>query len=143
MDAVRSSFRKIRSGPADVAHSEWVGKVQAYSSDVEDIDWEQPRILWDLFKRNGEDEVFIQNLSGHVNKSLPEVQKDVISELSPLMPDSWFDGNVMLTRSSTEMFAKVDEEIGKRLEEALKKLGENVDHKKAPPSQTVLATHRR
>ncbi|KAB5542569.1 catalase [Coniochaeta sp. 2T2.1] len=119
-DYVRSSFRKIRSGPADVAHSEWVGKVQAYSSDVEDIDWEQPRILWELFKKNGEDEVFIHNLSGHVNKALPEVQKDTI-----------------------KMFAKVDEEIGKRLEEALKKLGDNVDHKKAPPSQAALATHRR
>ena len=80
---VRSSFRTIRSGPADVAHSEWVGKVRAYSSDVEDIDWEQPRILWDLFKKNGEDEVFIHNLSGHVNKALPEVQKNVISEFTP------------------------------------------------------------
>jgi catalase len=69
-----------------VAHSEWVGKVRSYSSDVEDIDWEQPRILWDLFKKNGEDEVFIHNLSGHVNKSLPEVQKDVISKLLPLPP---------------------------------------------------------
>jgi len=119
-DYVRSSFRKIRTGPADVAHSEWVGKVQAYSSDVEDIDWEQPRILWELFKKNGEDEVFIQNLSGHVNKALPEVQKGTI-----------------------KMFAKVHEDIGKRLEEALSKLGENVDHKKPLPSQTALATHRR
>ena len=41
------------------------------------------------------------------------------------------------------MFAKVDEEIGKRLEEALSKLDENVDHKKAPPSQRALATHRK
>jgi catalase len=94
--------------------------VQAYSSDVEDIDWEQPRVLWELFKKNGEDEVFIRNLSGHVNKALPEVQKDTI-----------------------KMFAKVDEEIGKRLEETLNKLGENVDHQKASPSQTALATHRR
>ncbi|KAB5581247.1 catalase-like domain-containing protein [Coniochaeta sp. 2T2.1] len=94
--------------------------VQAYSSDVEDIDWEQPRVLWKLFKKNGEDEVFIHNLSGHVNKALPEVQKDTI-----------------------KMFAKVDEEIGKRLEEALDKLSENVNHKKVQPSQTALATHRR
>jgi catalase len=41
------------------------------------------------------------------------------------------------------MFAKVDEEIGKRLDQALSKLGENVDHKKALPSQTALATHKR
>jgi catalase len=93
--SVRSSFRKIRTGPADVAHSEWVGKVQAYSSDVEDIDWEQPRILWELFKKNGEDEVFIQNLAGHVNKALPEVQKGTISKLdhsSPLVLYKIFDG---------------------------------------------------
>lgn len=117
---VRSSFRKIRSGPADVAHSDWVGKVQAYSSDVEDIDWAQPRILWELFKKNGEDEVFIHNLSGHLNKALPEVQKDTV-----------------------KMFAKVNEEIGKRLEEALNKLGENVDHKKPLPSETVLASNKK
>lgn len=94
--------------------------MQAYSSDVEEIDWEQPRILWELFKKNGEDEVFIQNLSGHINKSLPEVQKDAI-----------------------KMFAKVNEEIGERLDKAIGKLGENVDHKKALPSQTALATHKK
>lgn len=77
---VRSSFRKIRSGPADVAHDEWVGKVQAYSSDVTEEDWEQPRILWKLFKKNGEDEAFIHNLSGHVNKAVPEVQKQTIGK---------------------------------------------------------------
>ncbi|KAF4495028.1 catalase [Fusarium agapanthi] len=40
LDDVRSSFRKVKSGPADVVHSEWVGRVQAYSSDVEDEDCE-------------------------------------------------------------------------------------------------------
>lgn len=43
-DYVRSSFRKIRSGPVDVAHDEWVSRVQAYSSDVTE-DFEQPRVL--------------------------------------------------------------------------------------------------
>ncbi|KAF5681538.1 sulfite oxidase [Fusarium circinatum] len=30
----------VKSGPADVVHSEWVGIVQAYPSDVEEEDWE-------------------------------------------------------------------------------------------------------
>ncbi|PCD23786.1 hypothetical protein AU210_015302 [Fusarium oxysporum f. sp. radicis-cucumerinum] len=119
-DYVRSSFRKVKSGPADVAHSEWVGRVQAYSSDVEEEDWEQPRNLWKIFKDNGEDEVFLNNLSGHVNKALPEVQEATVG-----------------------MWANVDEEISKRLGEKLKKLTGNFDHSKAPPSQTVLASRRK
>lgn len=75
---VRSSFRQIKSGPADVAHSEWVGKVQAYSSNVEEEDWEQPRDLWKMFKDNKEDEVFLDNLAGHINKAVPGIQKDTI-----------------------------------------------------------------
>ncbi|EFQ25368.1 catalase [Colletotrichum graminicola] len=119
-DYVRSSFRKIRSGPADVAHEEWVGRVQDYNSDVTDEDWEQPRMLWKLFKEQGEDKVLIHNLSMHINKALPEVQKEAIK--------SW---------------ANVDEELSKRLEEALSKMGENTDHKKAPPSQIALLRHRK
>jgi catalase len=80
-NTVRSSFRKIKSGPADVAHSEWVGRVQAYSSDVEEEDWEQPRDLWKIFKDSGDDEVFLNNLSSHVNKALPEVQEETVRKL--------------------------------------------------------------
>jgi catalase len=42
-----------------------------------------------------------------------------------------------------EMWAKVDDEISKRLEEALNKLDDAVDHKKVQPSQAALATHRK
>jgi len=80
-DYVRSSFRKVRSGPADVAHDEWVGKVSSYTSEVTDEDFEQPRILWQLFKKNGEDKEFISNLCGHLKSALPDVQKETISEL--------------------------------------------------------------
>ncbi|KAK3317963.1 catalase [Apodospora peruviana] len=118
-DYVRSSFRKVRSGPADVAHDEWIGKVQAYSSEVTDIDFEQPRILWSIFKKNGDDEFFISNLAGHVNKALPEVQKETI-----------------------KMFSKVDEEIGKRLDEAISKLADNVDHTPSAAA-SVLRNQRR
>jgi catalase len=77
---VRSSFRKIRSGPGDVAHDQWVGQVHAFSSEVTEEDWEQPRMLWKIFKENGDDEKFIENVAAHLNKALPEVQKDTISK---------------------------------------------------------------
>jgi catalase len=95
-DYVRSSFRPIKSGPGDVAHDEWVGKVSLWTSEVTDEDFEQPRELWALFKKWGADDDFIKNLSGHVAKALPQVQKETI-----------------------KMFAKVDKEIGERLEKAL------------------------
>jgi hypothetical protein len=44
---------------------------------------------------------------------------------------------------STDMWGKVNEEISRRLEEALTKLGGNADHQKIPPSQAALATHRK
>jgi catalase len=95
-DYVRSSFRKMTMGPGDVAHDKWVGEVQLYSSEVTEEDFEQPRDLWALFKKWELDEKFIGNLSGHLKKALPEVQKETI-----------------------KMFARVDREIGERLEKAL------------------------
>ncbi|KFA46589.1 hypothetical protein S40293_09325 [Stachybotrys chartarum IBT 40293] len=91
-----------------------------FSSEVTDEDWEQPRNLWKLFKEKGDDDKFIHSLPGHVNKALPEVQKDTI-----------------------RMWAKVDEDISKRLEKALNKKKSKVDHQKAPPSQTALARHKK
>ncbi|KAK5205223.1 catalase A [Exophiala xenobiotica] len=119
-DYVRSSFRKIRSGPADVAHDEWVGRVQAYSSDVTEEDFEQPRTLWKLFKDKGEDKEFLHNLSDHVGKALKEVQKGTI-----------------------EMWRRVDEEIAQRLADALQEKNQKADHDKAPPTQVALAAHRK
>jgi catalase len=78
---VRSSFREIKQGPADVAHSEWIGQVQEFSSDVTEEDWKQPRILWRMFKENGDDKDFLHNLSAHLNKALPDVQKETIGTL--------------------------------------------------------------
>ncbi|CAN9245873.1 unnamed protein product [Alternaria alternata] len=106
-DYVRSSFRKIQSGPPDVAHDKWVGEVSSYTSEVTDEDFEQPRNLWALCKKWGDDQIFIDNLSGHMKKALPQVQ-----------------------RESIKMFAKVDKEIGERLEKALgdSLSMKNVDH---------------
>ena len=96
-DYVRSSFRTVSSGgPTDVAHDEWVGKVINYTSQVTDEDFEQPKDLWKLFKEWKQDELFISNLSGHMKKALPQVQKEAIN-----------------------VWAKVDQEIADRLTEAL------------------------
>lgn len=96
-DYVRSSFRTVSSGgPTDVAHDEWVGKVANYTSAVTDEDFEQPRDLWKLYKEWEQDQVLIFNLSGHMKKALPQVQKEAI-----------------------KVWAKVDQEIADRLTEAL------------------------
>lgn len=42
-------------------------------------DWEQQRMLWKIFEENGDDKAFVHNLSGHVSKALPEIQRDTIS----------------------------------------------------------------
>jgi catalase len=80
-DYVRSSFRKIKAiKPNDVTHDEWVGKVSNYTSNVEDDDWVQALDMWNLLKESGDDELFIGNLSGHMGKAVPEVQKETISK---------------------------------------------------------------
>jgi catalase len=122
-----------------VAHDEWVGTVQDYSSDVTEEDWEQPRMLWKIFKQKGEDKDFIHNLSGHLSKALPEVQKETISEFAPSCFVCCI--NAILTGPPTEMWANVDEEISRRLDEALKELGNAPDHSKVPPNQTALKRH--
>jgi len=47
----------------------------------------------------------------------------------------------MLLPSLAEMWAKVDDEIGKRLDEALSKMDSNPDHME--PSSRALAMHRK
>lgn len=118
-DYIRSSFRKIRTGPANVAHDEWVGKIQSYSSEVTEEDFEQPRMLWKIFKGRGEDKNFIHKLSGHMNKALREVQKEAV-----------------------KVWAKIGDEIARRLQEALDKIDNDVDPQKAPPTQVALKQNK-
>lgn len=35
-DYVRSSFRTVGKGPTDIKHDEWVGRIQAYTSSLEE-----------------------------------------------------------------------------------------------------------
>ncbi|KAK5065337.1 hypothetical protein LTR84_001175 [Exophiala bonariae] len=122
-DYVRSSFRTVKTSAGDVAHDEWVGRVHAYSSSVDnEKDFAQPRNLWAMYKKSGEDKDFIHNLSGHVAKALREVQEKTI-----------------------EMWGGVDKEIGERLKKALDEThkGKEADHCSTPGTQKALATNRK
>lgn len=100
-----------------------MGRVHAYSSPIdEEEDFAQPRNLWTLYQKSGEDKNFIHNLSGHVAKALPEVQGKTI-----------------------EMWNRVDKEIGERLKKALDDThkGKEADHSTSPGTQRALATNRK
>jgi len=111
-DYVRSTFRPVQENPPDsLAHIEWVNsKVEVYTSPVEEDDFEQARDLWDIFLKQGADQSFIDDLCAHLNKALPQVQKETV-----------------------KMFAKVKPEIGERIEKKLKDMGEtkSKEHVKA------------
>lgn len=76
--------------------NEWHGTVQAYSSQVTDDDFTQPKELWKVFKREGVDEEFIHNVIGHMSGAIKEVQDKAIG-----------------------VWAQVDQEIADRIREAL------------------------
>jgi catalase len=116
---IRSSFRKADVGPVDVKHDEWTnGKVEAYKEEATDDDFIQAKDLWDLFKKQGEDQVLIENVCGHLGKALPQVQKETV-----------------------EMFSKVDKEIGERIEKKLKEDNKKPDHVKAPDGPGKMGCH--
>jgi catalase len=76
---VRSSLRPLNYGPASIAHDQWIGNISAFSSEITDEDFVQPRAMWEMFGRTGQQESFVQNLSGHLKSAIPEVQKETIS----------------------------------------------------------------
>jgi catalase len=94
---VRSSLRPVSLGKADPVHDQWVGKVAAYTSEVTDEDFVQPREFWKVFEKTGQDKKFVHNVSGHLKDARVDVQKEAI-----------------------KVFAKVDEDLAKRIEAALK-----------------------
>jgi catalase len=68
-------------GPLDVKHDQWVnGQVQLYSSEVVDDDYQQARDLWEIYKKQNVDQVFIDNLCGNISKALPEVRKEAVGK---------------------------------------------------------------
>lgn len=82
-DYVRSSFRPIAHGPKDTVHDEWVGRITAYASEVTDDDFVQARDLWNLFgQEKGQQEDLIRNLTGHLQKAVPQVQAETVRKFA-------------------------------------------------------------
>jgi catalase len=77
---VRSSLHPLNYGPASVAHDQWVGKVADFTSDVTDDDFVQARGMWEVFGKTGQQDNFVKNVSGHLKKAAPEVQKEAIGK---------------------------------------------------------------
>lgn len=78
-----------------MAHDEWVGKVTAWTSEVTDVDFVQPRALWEKWSEE-EKETFVGNLVGSLKTAIKEVQKETVG-----------------------MFARVDEKLAERIERKL------------------------
>lgn len=76
---VRSSLRPLNYGLESVAHDHWVGQVTAFTSEITDEDFVQPREMWKMFGRTGQQEAFLSNISGHLKGALPEVRQETIS----------------------------------------------------------------
>lgn len=84
-----------------------------YASAVTDEDFAQPRELWRIYKRNGEDRSFAANVAGHLGEALPEVQEAAVA-----------------------MFGRVDKEVGDAIRNALREVrkdgGAGVEHVSVP-----------
>ncbi|KAH0287277.1 catalase-domain-containing protein [Aureobasidium namibiae CBS 147.97] len=98
-DYVRSSYTKLAHGSHELAtHEQWVGKVVSASTEVTDKDFEQSRLLWQtMLKEDGGRENFLKNLCPHLGGA----SEFVIGE-------------------SVKMFARVDEQLGKDIEQGIK-----------------------
>lgn len=93
---VRTSLRPTNYGEASKAHDEWVGKVAAYTTAIEDADFAQARGMWDVFGRTGQQEAFINNVAAHLKGAIPRVRKEAV-----------------------EVFKKVDGDMAKRIDESM------------------------
>lgn len=79
---VRSSLRPLNYGPESVAHDYWVGKVTAFTSEVTEEDFVQPKEMWRMFGRTGQQEGWVKNVAEHLRGALPEIRKETISKFS-------------------------------------------------------------
>lgn len=97
-DYLGSQFRALGKAryTRDVEHDNWVGRVVAYASEVEDDDFEQARMLWTLMGEKGEQDLLIDNVFGNLGACRQDIQ-----------------------RESIKVFAKVNTDLGKALAKKL------------------------
>ncbi|KAH8668125.1 catalase [Tricladium varicosporioides] len=79
-------------------HDEWAGQVASWTSEMNDVDFEQPRALWGVFGRTGQRGAFVANVSDNLKEAIPRVRADAI-----------------------KIFSRVDEEMGRLIEERVEK----------------------
>ncbi|OWZ67050.1 catalase [Cryptococcus neoformans] len=106
---VRSSLKEINfkgqlgakghSTGGNEKHDEWVGRVAAYTTETTDEDYVQPRMFWEVLGKAGDQEDLITNVSCHLSKAIPSLQKGAV-----------------------EIFAKVNVDLAKSIEDRLAEL---------------------
>lgn len=103
-----SSLQPLEYSPADYNqdHEQWVGKAVRASWEVTDEDFLQPRMLWKVLSRTeGQQDNFVYNVSVFLCAAKEEVRQRTYG-----------------------MFGRVDEQLGRRIEEATeKRVGEQKD----------------
>lgn len=88
-DYVKSQLRKVTYTHYHQTASpeQWSGQLQAYSSEVTDKDFEQPRALWEIIKgeENGQ-QFFLDNIVPSLSKTEPTLRNEAIGKYSTLLP---------------------------------------------------------
>lgn len=89
---VRSSLKEVNfkgqlgakghSTGGNEKHNEWVGRVAAYTSEVTDEDYVQARMFWEVLGKAGDQEDLITDVSCHLSKAIPSVQKGAVGKWS-------------------------------------------------------------
>lgn len=86
-------------GARNEKHEKWVGEATAFHWDVTDADFEQPRLMYEMFKKTKQDDNYVHNVAIHLCAAKPEVQ------------DKTF-----------HMFGRASPELGDRIKQATLKL---------------------
>jgi catalase len=65
----------------------WVGPATDFHWAVTDADYIQPKLLWQVFAKTGQQENFVHNLSLHLKDAIPELQDRTFQMFSKVSPD--------------------------------------------------------
>ncbi|KAK7204707.1 catalase isozyme P [Myxozyma melibiosi] len=97
----QSTFAPLRysKGVSAAKHEYWASTALEISPEVTDLDYEQPRAMWEVLGRTkGQQENLVYNVVAHASAAKPEIQKRV-----------------------AEMFGRVDKGLGEQIAQGLAK----------------------
>ena len=117
-DYVRSGFRTINFRQTHCypeGHGVWNGKMQSYTTEVTDRDFEQPRELWEIIKGEKAEDQFLENIV----PTLVPVEEGLCDKAIGEFIFCGFDGGK--TDVLEAMFSRVDKGLGELLAEAVRK----------------------